>query len=444
MNPQQPTVFLLSCGDELLFGHTVDTNAAWLAQECTFLGWRVIGHRTVGDVTPDIVRAFREAAAVADAVILTGGLGPTQDDRTRHALAEALGVPLVENAEALAEIEEIFRRYHRTMGDTNRIQALIPQGATRIKNPNGTAPGIHAKLGTADVFVMPGVPREMREMFTLTVKPELMKTPSPVHEVLRRLHLFGKGESDIGAAISHLMGEKSNPEVGTAVAEGVITVRLYAKGASVAEAEEVCRTAEADIRAVLGDHIFGVDGATLPETVVNILTGKKMILALAESCSGGMLSCMIVGVPGSSNVFVEGVVSYSNEAKERRLGVDPAIIARHGAVSQETAAAMAEGIIKKGGFAQRPACSLAITGVAGPGGGTPDKPVGTVWIACSVLNADGGGVTRTLLYRAVADRHGVRLRASHAALDLLRRTLLGVPVAYEYEERAWTFGRNGE
>lgn len=439
----QPRVYILSCGDELLFGHTVDTNAAWLAQECTLLGWRVVGKRTIGDVTPDIVDAFKEAAAKAEAVVLSGGLGPTEDDRTRHALAEALGVPLEEDAEALREIEEVFKRFSHPMGKINRVQALIPKGANRIKNPNGTAPGIHAVLGAADVFVMPGVPREMREMFTLFIKPELAKRPTTSHEVLRRLHLFGKGESDIGDAIRHLMREKSNPEVGTAVAEGIITVRLYAKGDTAADAEAVAARAEADIRSALGEHIFGADGDTLPGTVVNILRGRKAVLSVAESCSGGMLSSMIVDIPGASDVFMEGVISYSNQAKTRRLGVDAALLEKHGAVSREVAMAMAEGIIVKGGFPGRPAYSLAVTGVAGPDGGTPEKPAGTVWIACSALQADGTGLTRAMLYKIVSDRHGVRLRASHAALDLLRRTLLGLPPSRAFEERTWTPGNGG-
>ncbi len=433
----QPTVYLLSCGDELLFGHTVDTNSAWLAQECSILGYRVVGHRTIGDVTPDIVAAFKEAASKADVVILTGGLGPTADDRTRHALAEALGVPLEENAQALKEIELIFQHYNRTMGDINRVQALIPKGAARIYNPHGTAPGIHARLLEAEVFVMPGVPREMREMFTETVKPELLKRPSGAYETLRRLHLTGTGESDIGDAIRHLMGEKSNPEVGTAVAEGIITVRIYAKGATREEADSIAAQAEADIRRVLGEHIFAVDGETLQQTVVQALRENDAILSLAESCTGGMIAGLIVDVPGSSDVFVEGIVSYSNAAKINRLGVPAETIEKYGAVSRETVTAMAEGVLRKGGFTHRPGYSLAVTGIAGPDGGTPEKPVGTVWIACSSVDKDGNGLTRAMLYNTLADRYGVRLRSAHAAMDLLRRVLGGLPISRRIEETTW-------
>ncbi len=438
----QPTVFILSCGDELLFGHTVDTNSAWLAQECTILGWRVVGQRTVGDVTQDIIDAFKEGASKADATILTGGLGPTQDDRTRHALAEALGVQLKEDPEAMKEIEAIFRSYHTQMGEANRVQALIPEGAKRIVNPHGTAPGIHAKLGFADVFVMPGVPREMREMFTLSVKPELEKQPARSYEVLRRLHLTGKGESDVGEAIRHLMGEKDNPEVGTTVLEGIITVRLYAKGETREQALQIARRAEADIRAVLGDYIFGVDGKPLAEAAIDLLREKKAVVSTAESCTGGMIASMLVDIPGASDVFKESIVSYDNASKERRLGVDAAVLQKYGAVSAECAAAMAEGIIKNGGFHERPCFGLATTGIAGPDGGTPDKPVGTVWIACSSLDAAGNGTTKTVLYHTVADRYGVRLRAAHCAFDMLRRSLLGLPLTRQAIKTHWTCGRD--
>ncbi|MCL2000905.1 MAG: CinA family nicotinamide mononucleotide deamidase-related protein [Planctomycetes bacterium] len=433
---RQPTVYLLSCGDELLFGHTVDTNSAWLAEQCTLLGWRIVGHRTFGDVTPDIIAGLLEASYKADVVIITGGLGPTEDDRTRHALAHAMGTTLKEDPEAVKEIQEIFRRFNRAMAQSNLVQALIPIGASRIVNPNGTAPGIQAVLQGAKVFCMPGVPREMREMFKQTIVPVLQGAEGATCEFMRRLHLCGRGESDIGAAIRHLMGERSNPEVGTTVAESIITVRMYAKGDSLAEAEKVAMRTEEEIRSVLGQDIFGVNGETLAACVVGILRKMQAILITAESCTGGMLSNLVVDVPGASEVFREGMVAYSNQAKICRLGVPESIIPQHGSVSRETAAAMAEAPLRAGGFSP-PAYCLATTGIAGPGGGTPEKPVGTVWIACSHLGADGNGLTRTMLFNTVTDRHGVRLRASYAALDLLRRTLMGYSSNYKIEETVW-------
>ncbi len=433
---KQPTVYLLSCGDELLFGHTVDTNSAWLAEQCTLLGWRIVGHRTAGDVTPDIIAALLDATGKADVVILTGGLGPTEDDRTRHALAHAMGTGLREDPEAVKEIQDMFKRFNRTMSQSNLVQALIPAGADRIVNPNGTAPGIQATLQGARVFCMPGVPREMREMFKQTIAPYLQGAEGATREVMRRLHLCGRGESDIGTAIRHLMGERSNPEVGTAVAESIITVRMYAKGDTLAEAQKVAVRAEEEIRGVLGEDIFGVDGETLAGCVIGLLRERNAKLITAESCTGGMLSSLIVDVPGASDVFLEGTVAYSNRAKVCRLGVGEAVIERHGAVSRETVAAMAESPLRLGDFA-RPVYSLATTGIAGPDGGTPEKPVGTVWIACSRLDQNGDGLTRTMLYNTVTDRHGVRMRASNAALDLLRRTLKGYPSNYKVEDRVW-------
>ena len=436
---EQPTVYLLSCGDELLFGHTVDTNAAWLAEQCTLLGWRIVGHRTVGDVTPDIIAAFLEASANADVVILTGGLGPTQDDRTRQALAHALGVDLVEDPDALAEIQDRFKRFNRPMGDINRVQALIPRGSDRIVNPNGTAPGIQSTLRGAKIFCMPGVPREMREMFKQTIAPVLRDAPGRTHEVMRRLHLCGRGESEIGTAIHHLMRERSNPEVGTAVAETVVTVRLYAKGDTLAEAEKTAKRAEEDIRNILGEDIFGVDGETLAEAVVKLLKEKEAKVVTYESCTGGMLASMFVDVPGVSDVFMEGVIPYSNDAKTHRLAVSQALIEKHGAVSREVAAAMAENPLRRGDF-KGPVYSLATTGIAGPDGGTPEKPVGTVWVACSYLDQNGEGLTRTMLFNTLTDRRGVRTRASNAALDLLRRTIKGYPSNYKVEDSLWRKG----
>lgn len=433
---KQPTVYLLSCGDELLFGHTVDTNSAWLAEQCTLLGWRIIGHRTVGDVSPDIIGAFLEAASKAQFVILTGGLGPTRDDRTRDALAHAMGVELEENPEAIEEIAAVFARYRHPMTESNRVQALIPVGAKRIVNPYGTAPGIHATLGDAQVFCMPGVPKEMRQMFDQTIRPLMEGAPGATSEYMRRLHMCGRGESDIGEQLRHLMKERSNPEVGTTVAESIITVRMYAKGDTMDEARKISEAAEKDIRAILEQDIFGVDGESLPVCVLNLLRERKAKLVTAESCTGGMLASMLVDIPGSSDVFVDGVVAYANETKMRRLGVSAEILEKHGAVSRETAAAMAENPLRTGDYSL-PVYALATTGVAGPDGGTPEKPVGTVWLACSRLNPDGSGLTRSMLYHTHADRHGVRMRSANAALDLLRRTILDYPSRYPWEDRAW-------
>lgn len=437
----QPTVYVVSCGDELLFGHTVDTNAAWLAEQCGLAGWRVLGHRTIGDVTPDIVEAFLEASRKADVVIVTGGLGPTPDDRTRSALALAMRTELREDPEALEEIAERFRSFNRPMADVNRVQALIPAGAERIVNRWGTAPGIQGKIGRARIFCLPGVPKEMKELFKQTIKPVLDADPGADTMAMRRLKLCGRGESDIGAAIHHLMGERSNPEVGTTVAESVITVRLYAKGDNPEEAARVADAAEQEIRAVFPHDIFGEGDETLPSAVHKLLAERGAKVVTAESCTGGMIADMLVDVPGVSETFIDGVVAYANETKIRRLGVRAETIREHGAVSRETAYAMATmpflkgclGDLSKAGTVY----AIATTGVAGPGGGTPEKPVGTVWIACARLNPDGTGLTRTMLCKTLSDRHGIRTRAANAALDLLRRTILGYPSEYEVTDGHW-------
>ena len=431
---RQPLVYLLSCGDELLFGHTVDTNSAWLADHATRLGWRVIGHRTVGDVTPDIVQAILEAAEKTDVILFSGGLGPTEDDRTRQALAAAMDVELEEKPELVEAIRARFKAFGREMRPVNRVQAQIPQGALAIPNNNGTAPGIHARIGRAEIFVMPGVPKEMRQMFKEYVQPVMEKTPTNGCEVLRRLHLLGLGESDIGDALKEFMREKNNPEVGTAVADAIVTVRMYGRGKDRSEAEKIIYETETVIRHRLGEHIFAADQETIADTVVKLLREKQAGLAVAESCTGGLLANMIVEVPGASEVFYEAIVAYANVSKTRHLGVADKLIEQHGAVSKEVAIAMAEGAANNLlNYTDRPVYSLATTGIAGPGGGTAEKPVGTVWIACSL---PGEGKTRKTLafrQRILSDRQGIRLRAANYALDFLRRSLLNIPYPWDVE-----------
>lgn len=435
---RQPTVYLLSCGDELLFGHTVDTNSAWLAEQCTLIGWRIIGHRTIGDVTPDIVAAFLEAAGKADAVVVTGGLGPTQDDRTRNALAHAMGVGLWEDPEAIKEIAAMFKRYNREMTPGNKVQALIPEGAQRIVNPTGTAPGIQATLGESRIFCMPGVPKEMRAMFDQTIRPFLEAAPGREERVMRRLHLCGRGESEIGEALRDLMRERSNPEIGTTVAESIITVRVYASGDSHEQANAIADDAEKEIKSLFGADIYGEEGETLQHVVSKLLIERNAKLITAESCTGGMIASMLVDVPGVSDAFLDGVVAYANETKIRRLGVSPETLKKFGSVSRETAYEMATNPLLKENY-PRPVYALATTGVAGPDGGTPEKPVGTVWIACARLDPDGKGMTRTFRYNTVSDRIGIRMRAANAAMDTLRRTILGLPTGfYQWQDDFWT------
>jgi len=401
---------IISIGDELANGQTVDTNSAYLARELAARGISAVKHVTVGDDQTAIAQLLAESAAGAELVIVTGGLGPTADDLTRQALAAAMGnVPLRINAQCLADIEERFRRMNRPMADTNRMQALVPEGADPLRNEAGTAPGLHARLGETDIYIMPGVPGEMRWMFHHVVAPRL-----PVREGVRLhrvLHTFGEGESNIGMLIEDLMRRGSNPTVGTTVAAGLVSVRVVTHGNTMAQARDASECVMRELRRRLGDLVVGEDDQTLPQVVGDRLREAGQTLATAESCTGGLLGELLTSVAGSSAYYLGGVVSYANAVKQSLLGVESEALARHGAVSEEVARAMAQGVRRKLGSDW----GVSITGVAGPGGGTETKPVGLVWLAVS-----GPADTRAWKLTWGGTREIIRLRAALAAMNYLR------------------------
>ncbi|MCJ7544854.1 MAG: competence/damage-inducible protein A [Phycisphaerae bacterium] len=404
---------ILSIGDELVSGQALDTNSADLARRLGELGVAAVEHRTVGDDRRAIAAALTAAAAAADVVLVTGGLGPTADDLTRQALADAMGAELVLDRERLAESEAVFRGRGRTMQPANRIQAMVPAGATSMPNPLGTAPGIAARLGRADVYVLPGVPHEMQRMFDECIAPRLVGQGAVVH---RRVHCFGKGESDIAAGIAELMERGRNPAVGTTASAGMITVRVAARGASRQEAQDLAERTVAEVRRRLGNLAVGLDEQTMPAAVGHLLRQAEATLATAESCTGGLIGELITSVAGSSDYYLGGVVAYGNDAKCDLLAVPEGLIRQHGAVSESVAAAMAEGCRKRFGADW----AVSVTGIAGPSGGSEDKPVGLVYIG--LAGAAGTQVHRHIL---PVTRDIVRLRAALTALDHLRLALMG-------------------
>ncbi len=401
---------ILAIGNELVTGQTVDTNSAWLSRRCAELGIEIVEHRTVRDDRPPIAAALRAAASVAEAVLVTGGLGPTADDLSRQGLADALGgAELVLDERSLAIIADFFRRRHRDMIPANRIQAMIPAGAKAIDNPIGTAPGLSAEIDGTRVFIMPGVPREMELMFNEHIAPLLHAGNGVIlHETL---HCFGTGESDIGARIEDLMDRSADPLVGTTAAAGIIGVRITAKGATRDDAQAKIDRIAAEVRHRLGTLVFGQGTDTLGSVVGALLRERKQTLATVESCTGGRIGAMITDVPGSSEYYPGGVIAYANEVKTSRVGVPEELLASHGAVSAPVAAALAEGARRE--FAAD--WGVGVTGIAGPGGGTPDKPVGLVYIAVS--GPDGTEVQEG---RYPGTRDQVRERSAMAALNLLR------------------------
>ncbi|MEZ6243406.1 MAG: competence/damage-inducible protein A [Phycisphaerales bacterium] len=431
MSAERPhrTAAVLAIGDELILGQKTDTNSAWISDRLTSHGVRVVEHVTVADDMPRLVATMQRLCGGVDLLVMTGGLGPTADDLTREGLAAAMGEPLVEDAAALAQIETWFKGRGRAMPEPNRVQALRPASARCLENPNGTAPGLAGSLkidgNACDVFCLPGPPNEMTPMFEAFVTPAIRAREGAV-VATRAIHTFGLGESDIAARLGPLMNRDRNPLVGTTASLGVVTCRLRFEGdASEVEATEALDKTERVIRGRLGDVIFaigGEQGEALARAVIDRLRARGERLVLVESCTGGLLGQTITRIPGSSDVLLGGWITYSNEMKSATVGVRKETLDLVGAVSREVAVEMAEGGLAASVAAGGAQHALAITGVAGPGGGSDGKPVGTVWIA----RASSGEATDVRRFRFRGGRDAVRRWSANTALGMLRLQLDGV------------------
>lgn len=414
MNNGHRKASIISIGNELLSGKTVDTNAAYIEEQLRTVGIPVVSVYSVGDEEPAIQRKLALAAQEADILILTGGLGPTDDDLTRQAIAGFLGVDLELREDLLVTLKQFFDRRGIEMPQRNTMQACIPHGAAAIENPVGTAPGIRAEFNGKLLFAMPGVPSEMRHMLDIFILPELRRFAAGQVIVVRRLRCFGAGESKIAEMIGEAMQRGRNPLVNCTVHLGVITLEIVAMAAESNEAEAMAAQEELSLRAVLGDLVYGAGSQTLAEVVGERLTQTGQSLAVAESCTGGLLASLITDVPGSSLYFSYGWVTYSNTAKQTELMVPPEMIEEYGAVSEQVARAMAQGARRRSGADY----AIGVTGIAGPGGGSELKPVGLVYIA--VDSRDGAETSR---YMFSSDRSSVRMRAAQTALNVLRLKL---------------------
>ena len=405
---------IVSIGNEILHGQTLDTNASYLSRKLLSLSIPVISWHTATDDVDSIVRVLQLATQDADVVIVTGGLGPTDDDVTRQGLAKFLDAPLEFRSELLQKIQQQFTSRNVSMPPNNKIQAYLPAGAQIIENNLGTAPGIMAQTGGKSIFVMPGVPSEMKQMFDESVVPQIEKSVTGQAIVVRRLKCFGAGESSIAVVLGDMMQRGRNPVVNCTVSFGVITLHIVASAINENAALEMAEKDEKLIRNLLGELIFGMEEQTLAQVVGEKLAEKHQTIAVAESCTGGLLAKLITDLPGSSEYFTHGWVTYSNEAKIDELNVPSELIKKYGAVSDQVAAVMAEQAKNKAksGFA------LSITGIAGPAGGTEDKPVGLVYIGLSDIQ---GVQTKKFIF--LADRESVRMRASQTALNMLRLKL---------------------
>jgi nicotinamide-nucleotide amidase len=411
---------ILTIGNELTSGRTQDTNSSYIAREMNARGWPISIMMSVGDSEDAIKKALDYLMGSADTIIVTGGLGPTADDITTAAIATAFGRGLYTDEAVLAHIKGIFDRYRLKWTENNAKQAVFPEGAQTIRNPVGTAFGFSLTIGGKVIVVIPGVPFEIKRMIPEEVIPLLMeKFPAAVKQMERRtIKLFGLGEAVVDEALADVDLVSLGVEIGFYPNFPENHVVLIARHEEKSRAKENIENAVQQVKTRLRDYIFAYDEESLEGLVAALLTEKKLTLAVAESCTGGLITDRLTDIPGSSVFLERGVVTYSNAAKIKLLGVPEAIIRDYGAVSEETATLMAEGVRRLAGTD----LGLSVTGIAGPGGGSELKPVGTVFIAL----ADGTGtICRQFAWRW--DRRRIKVISSQAALIMLKNYLTGEP-----------------
>jgi nicotinamide-nucleotide amidase len=409
---------IVAIGTELLLGQNVDTNSAWLAQQLAALGVDVYGFQQVGDNEKRMEAAIKSACEKSQLVITTGGLGPTVDDLTRKVAAKVGQKTLVYYENIAKVIEAKFLRLGKPFPQSNLNQAFIPQGAVMIPNPLGTAPGFILKVGKTHLVTLPGVPAEMKAMFEQTVKPFIKGLEQTSNIIKSRVYrTTGMSESRLNERIADIFESSTNPTIGVLAHPEGVDIRLTAKASTEEEAEKLIETLGKVLLTRLPNNIYGVDKDELETIVGQMLTTRHMTLATVESCTGGLISNRITKVPGSSNYFLRGYVVYSNEAKSDMLGVEPKVIQKNGAVSAEVAEALAVNARAQSGAS----IAISTTGIAGPTGGSEVKPVGLVYVA---LADDQSSHTFKFLF--TGERETVQLKASQAALEILRRHCLGL------------------
>lgn len=413
------TAVVVAVGSELLTPHKTDTNSLFITDRLNAVGIGVLQKLVVGDDPPGLSGALRYALSLADVVIVTGGLGPTADDVTRDVVAELLGAPLEESPAIVEAIRARFTARGLEMPEINRRQAAVPRGAEILANPGGTAPGLWLTAGEARLALLPGPPRELRPMFDRLVEERLAPVADGRRVQRRIIRTTGRTESHVDElarpVYEPLAGRQPSVETTILASLGQIDLHLSTVGADPETGERVLDTAVKELAGVLGNCVVSTDGRSLPEVVGELLRRRGARVAIAESCTGGLIASRLTDVPGSSAYLHAGWVLYSNEAKVA-LGVAPGLIESHGAVSEPVAEAMAVAAREAAGVE----FGLAVTGIAGPGGATPSKPVGTVCLALAAAPA----TPRVRRVRLPGDRERVKFQASQAALDLLRRALL--------------------
>jgi nicotinamide-nucleotide amidase len=405
---------ILAIGSELLTPQRADTNALFLTRRLLEIGIEVVLRQTVADDLGLLTAAFRHALERSDVVIATGGLGPTEDDLTREAAAGALGRGLVRDGDYLEALKQRFARYGRPMAPVNEKQADLIEGAVLLPNPRGTAPGQSFERGGKLLLLLPGPPVEMEPMFEASVLPRLRERAGGAVLRTRVLRIASMGESEVEQLVAPIYKTFSNPRTTILSAPGQVELHFVATAASEAEVERLIEALAVPVRGALGSRIYSEDGRELAEVVGAELKQRGLTIAVAESCTGGLLAARLTEVPGSSAYFERGFVTYSNASKQDLLGVPAQLIAEKGAVDEEVARAMAEGARRTAGTS----IGVGITGIAGPDGGSPEKPVGLVWLAIA-----GAAGDRTRRAQFPGGRERVRFQATQAALEMIRRGL---------------------
>jgi nicotinamide-nucleotide amidase len=403
---------IVTVGTEILLGDLVDTNSAWISQRLAGLGVGIYRHTTVGDNPERLVAALRQAASASDLVVTTGGLGPTSDDLTNACISTLTGREMVEYPEAREHVDRMFQKFGRKPTANNYKQALFPEGTELIPNPVGTAMGALVEWEGTLFATLPGVPPEMKSMFEATLEP-LIRARSEGSIVSKTLHFAGIGESAVAEKVQEFL-DATDPTVAPLAGQGRVRLRITTRAATEKEAQEKIAPIEKEMIARLSEYYFGEDDETLESAVGRLLQERDATLALAESCTGGLLAKRLTDMPGSSAYFQEGLVTYSNESKERLLGVPHDLIMEHGAVSEPVAREMAEGARRVSGADY----GLSVTGVAGPDGGTQEKPVGLVFVGIS--DSNNTFAEKLDLTAWARSRGSIRERSANRAFDLLR------------------------
>lgn len=405
---------IITVGTEILLGDIVNTNSQFLAKELANIGIDVYHQGTVGDNETRLIESLNEGLKRSDIIITTGGLGPTKDDMTKEVAAKCFNQELVLYSPIWENIKSYFNKIGLEPTQNNKKQAYFPKNCIILDNPNGTAPGAILKKDNKMIILLPGPPKEMIPMFNNELKNHLLDL-TEYKLVSKTLRFFGIGESLLEDKLVDIINNQSNPTIAPYAKEGEVTIRITAKSKDILDANDLIKNVEYKIKSRVGNYIYGYDDTTLDETVAKLVVEKNMTIAVSESCTGGMVSSKLINYPGISQSFLEGCVTYSNEAKMKRLGVKKETLDKYGAVSEETAIEMATGIAKT----LNANIGLSTTGIAGPGGGSDEKPVGLVYIGLYI-----NGYVKVKKCNLAGSREKIRSRATSEALNLLRLELI--------------------